>query len=53
MGIKEFLIGWIFKNIKVKNEDLINLIDYCDSDKDGFINVGEFVNVLKSLVVKR
>lgn len=53
MGIKEFLIEWIFKNVKVKTEDLVNILDNCDTDRDGFISVGEFVNVLKSLVVRR
>lgn len=46
------MIDWIFKNVKVTTAILKTMIDDCDIDKDGYINVEELITILKTLVRK-
>lgn len=48
MGLKDWLIGWCLKNIRVPTKRLIELLDEMDSDRDGYIDIPEFVRAVKA-----
>lgn len=48
MGFKEFLINWIFKNVRIPASKIHSYVDECDLDKDGYIDVSELVTLLKN-----
>lgn len=51
MGIWTIISGWI-RQISIPKSKLIEVIDFCDTDRDGNISIGEFVDVV-SMVIKR
>jgi Ca2+-binding EF-hand superfamily protein len=46
MSFTDKVIKWIFKNVKIKKEALISIVEDFDIDRDGYIDIGEFVQGL-------
>lgn len=53
MTIKDTILNWIFKNMKIRKVTVINILDSLDADSDGFIEVDELVTAIKNFKVRR
>jgi len=50
MSIKEFIINWMFKNVRISTLRLKAIVDNSDTNHDGYIDVAEFVNTVREYV---
>lgn len=41
------ILAWLSKKVKINKQDLIEIVDQMDKDKDGYISVSELIIEVK------
>lgn len=44
------ILNWIFRNVRIKVDDLCRFVKDCDFDSDGYVSAGEFVTLLRGWI---
>lgn len=53
MSIKDAILSWVFRNMKIRKFAVINILDSLDADSDGYIEADELVTAIKNFKVRR
>ena len=43
------MIEWFYRNVKIPKDAIVGVLDAMDTDKDGYISLGELIASLKGM----
>lgn len=49
MGLRDAIVKWALKGVRVDKSVLVDSIDTADADQDGYIDLGELITAIRSV----
>jgi len=43
------IIEWLYRNVRVPKDSVVEVLDGMDADRDGYISLGELVQAVKRI----
>lgn len=50
MAIWINFVEWLYANVRIPKDGLVNMLDKMDADSDGYITVGEAIRAIKAWI---
>lgn len=49
MGIKDVIVSWLLRNVRIPKTEIVRIAENMDGDQDGYVDLGELVRSVKAV----